>query len=90
MAGEVPVMSKPAHNVEYGLDDESLDHTRAVFQPYSREPLTREDCRDIHRNLVGAFQVLLRIKRRLLAEERARQDATEADPQPTQPEVSHA
>lgn len=70
-------MSKPAHNVSFGLDQASLDHTRDVFQPYSDTPLDREDCREIHRNLVGAFGVLLRVKRRLQEEERARREAAE-------------
>lgn len=81
-------MNKPAHKVEYGLDDASLEHTRDVFQPYSREPLSREDCRDIHRNLVGAFQVLLRIKRRLMAEEHSRHETLGADLHPASTEVS--
>ncbi len=82
-------MSNPAPNVGFGLDDASLDHTRDVFQPYSDTPLTREDCRDIHRNLVGGFQVLLRVKRRLLDESRARSTAEGTGAQPPEPEVPH-
>jgi len=81
-------MSKPAHIVGFGLDGASLGHTREVFQPHSDTPLTPEDCRDIHRNFVGAFGVLLRIKRRLHEEERARREAAEgAEAQSPQPEV---
>lgn len=84
-------MSNPAHNVDFGLDAASLDHTRDVFQPYSDAPLTREDCRDIHRNLVGAFGVLLRIQRRLRAEDAARAAVdAEAGPHAPHPEVSRA
>lgn len=84
-------MSNPAHNVDFGLDRASLDHTRDVFQPYSDAPLTREDCRDIHRNLVGAFGVLHRIKRRLQEEERARAEAdVGAGPHAPHPEVPRA
>lgn len=84
-------MSKPAHIVGFGLDEASLDHTRDVFQPHSDTPLTREDCREIHRNLVGAFGVLLRVKRRLQEEERARREAAEgAGAQSPNPEVPRA
>lgn len=68
-------MSKPAPNASFGLDDTSLAHTREVFQPHSAAPLTQEDCREIRQNLVGAFGVLLRIKRRLLEESRAASEA---------------
>lgn len=64
-------MSKPAPNAGFGLDDDSFAHTREVFQPYSPAPLTREDCREIRQNLTGAFQVLLRVKRRLQEQARA-------------------
>ena len=83
-------MSKPAQIVGFGLDDASHEHTRAVFQAHSETPLTREDCRDIHRNLVGAFQVLLRIKRRLLAEEQQRAVGLVAGARSPNPEVSIA
>lgn len=85
-------MSKPAHIVGFGLDQASLDHTRDVFQPYSDQPLTREDCREIHRNLTGAFGVLLRVKRRLLERERAERSGGDegAGAQSANPEVPRA
>jgi hypothetical protein len=48
-----------------GLSDEVLDATRDVFQPYSRKPLSREDARDIHRNVTGFLEALLEIRREL-------------------------
>jgi hypothetical protein len=82
-------MSSTVNNVAFGVDEASLEHTRAVFQPYSATPLDREDCREIRQNLVGAFGVLLRIQRRLHAEERARREAaSEAGAHQPEPEVS--
>ena len=39
-------------------DDESLDRTLAVFQPRTKRRLTREDAREIQRNLSGCMAVL--------------------------------
>mgnify|MGYP006995725155 FL=1 len=73
------------HPLANALDDAALDETRTLFQPYSREPLSREDAREIHRNLTGAFQVLLEWKRDSLARRSAQ--AAVATP-PAQSEVA--
>lgn len=39
--------------------DEFLDRTIKVWQPYLKEPLTREDAREIAQNFVGFFEVLM-------------------------------
>ena len=36
-----------------------VDKTLSVFQPRTSRTLTDEDCREIFRNVVGAFTVLL-------------------------------
>ena len=41
------------------ISDEFLDETIRMFQPYSKEQLTREDAREIAQNFVGFFEVLL-------------------------------
>lgn|GEM_PF-3317798 len=40
-------------------DDESLDRTLAVFQPRTKRRLTRQDAREIQRNLGGCMSILL-------------------------------
>lgn len=49
--------------VKLGLDDETIERTRSAFQPYCPTPLTREDAREIHRNVTGVMQTLLEIRR---------------------------
>ena len=39
---------------------ELLDKTIAVWQPYSKEPLTLEDSREIVHNTVGFFTLLMK------------------------------
>jgi len=39
--------------------DEFLDETIKFWQPYYKEPLTREDAREIIQNFVGFFEVLM-------------------------------
>ena len=39
-------------------DDESLDRTLAVFQPRTKRVLTRQDAREIQRNLGGCMSIL--------------------------------
>ena len=41
------------------IPEEFLDKTIKLFQPYSKEPLTREDAREIVQNFVGFFEVLM-------------------------------
>ena len=41
------------------ISDEFLDETIRVWQPYSKEPLTREDAREIAENFVGLFETLM-------------------------------
>lgn len=44
-----------------------LDLTVQAFQPLSRRPLTRENAREIVRNVAGAYSILLRWDRRARA-----------------------
>ena len=41
------------------ISDEFLDETIRLWQPYYKEPLTREDAREIIQNFVGFFEVLM-------------------------------
>ncbi len=38
--------------------EDFLDETLRVWQPYAREPLSREDAREIIANITGFFRVL--------------------------------
>ena len=41
------------------IPEEFLEKTIKFWQPYSKEPLTREDAREIIQNFVGFFEVLM-------------------------------
>ena len=41
------------------IPEEFLNKTIKLWQPYSKEPLTREDAREIVQNFVGFFEVLM-------------------------------
>jgi hypothetical protein len=42
---------------------EIIERTRQAFQPYSKEPLSDEDCRETYRNVMGVMHTLLEIRR---------------------------
>ena len=48
-----------------------LDETLEVWQPRTARRLTREDAREIHRNVSGALRVLARWRAEELAQKRA-------------------
>jgi hypothetical protein len=53
-------MSRPNHLAHRGPSDEVLDGLANAFQPYSKEPITRDDAREMAENLHGFFGVLER------------------------------
>lgn len=44
---------------------EIIERTRQAFQPYSKEPLSDEDCRESYRNVMGVMHTLMEIRRDL-------------------------
>lgn len=53
-------MSRPNNLAYQGPSDEVLDDLAGAFQPLSREPITRDDAREMAENLHGFFGVLER------------------------------
>lgn len=47
------------------IDDDFLDKTIQVWQPYTREKLTREDAREIIQNVCDLFDLLNQIKKEI-------------------------
>ena len=44
------------------LSPETIESTRRTFQPFSKEPLSDEDCRECHRNFMDVMHTLLEIQ----------------------------
>jgi len=63
------------------LVPEFLDETIAVWQPYSPQPLTREDAREIIHNVTGFFSILMEW-------EQAERRAAKRNKRPVHPEIS--
>jgi len=57
--------------------DELIKKTIKMWQPYSKEPLTREDAREIIQNVTGFFDILARWDR----EQKEREKNPKAEPQ---------
>lgn len=53
-------MSRPTFLAHQGPSDEVLDDLATAFQPYSPDPIGRDDAREIAENLHGFFGVLER------------------------------
>jgi hypothetical protein len=70
-----PLSVRPMNRMASGarLSSEFLDDTIREWQPYSREPLTREDAREIIFNVTGFMHILMRW-------ERAARQSTERKP----------
>jgi len=60
-------MERRADDAEH---DAHLDRGLAIFQPRTSRELTREDMREIDRNLTGLFRLLLRWRLDEIEEER--------------------
>lgn len=60
-------MDRRADDAEH---DAHLDRGLAIFQPRTSRELTREDMREIDRNLTGLFRLLLRWRLDEIDEER--------------------
>jgi hypothetical protein len=42
-----------------------IEETIKVFQPYSKEPLTKADALEIHQNFTGFFELLLKLDKKI-------------------------
>lgn len=49
------------HMVEETGDNLIIEETVKTFQPYYQQPLSRSDALEIHQNLTGFFELLLRL-----------------------------
>lgn len=47
------------------MDDSLIEETIKVFQPYSKEPLTKADALEIHQNFTGFFELLLKLDKKI-------------------------
>jgi hypothetical protein len=61
-----------------------LDETIAIWQPYSKRPLSREDARQILENMTGFFQTLLNWD----AADRAKSPSGASSPNASDPETT--
>ncbi len=48
-----------------------IEETIKVFQPYSKEPLTKADALEIHQNFTGFFELLLRLDKKIKDKKKA-------------------
>lgn len=45
--------------------EQIIEETIKVFQPYSKEPLTKADALEIHQNFTGFFELLLKLDKKI-------------------------